>query len=170
MGKYINGYGFPIFRIFNTSNKITEQLELPWTDEDGLVETLSEITVRKELYNGTTDNYTRGFKINFILSYNRYLDKSTVKKIRSIIEAQKAGYRINFIPRNDLVRRNFDVVLVSDKIDLGILKGGVSAIGNNRIVLELVTKYMQDSTTWIDPDEIQYLGFLNHNKLNILET
>ena len=142
----INGYKNPKFEVETTRG--IDVYELPMTNSPGLIETYEVLSINHLLHDYTNLQQVQGYHIRFTLHYNEYVTADTLFKIKEIIEAKKRGYKLFIIPRADIPSRKFEVTVLNDEFALGILKGGINAIGHRLPVLEFKTVYKQEYIDW----------------------
>lgn len=142
----INGIGYPIFKIYSGTTFV-ENIELPLTNKQGLIESYEEKSITHELTNHSTLKTIDGWKIYFKLYYNDWSDKLTGQKILRLLNLEKNGYTIYLTPRNDALGRVFQVTGLNNQINIGILSQG----GGNRLIeLNYVTTNLVTQLTAID--------------------
>lgn len=138
---YVNGYNHPSFIIRKEGNTYLETIDLPITNESGLVEEYMPEEQTVKLLNKTLRQKFLGWRPTFTLYYDKYVTADTMLKIAKLVDYSKgvSGYgncNIQFIPRVDNPARQFKVLLTNDSIALGILKGGAKSPGMRMPVLK----------------------------------
>lgn len=156
MGNFINGYDKPRFRILDSNNNLIEEIDLDLTGEEGLVETYKDASIfhtlekDKEIVKVKRQGKKR---IEFHLSYTRYVQKSNAFKIQKILMYEENDYKLFLIPRRDVLARSFEVVYSGDEYSIGLNKGGINAQSNRLLELKWITKKLE-LPNWVDPDNL----------------
>ena len=154
MSNFVNGYSYPIFRIYSSAGVLLDTIELPLTGKDGLREKFNELSIRHEFLNYSRRKSFQGLHIDFTLNYSEFTNKTTSAKIFHLLNYETQGKTIHLQPRADVGARNFEVIGFNDSIELGILKGGQYASGNHGITLNYSTAVKQDYYQVTDPDNV----------------
>lgn len=171
MPNYINGWKWPVFKIFEQPpiNTLIDTINLPIVNASGLIENVQVLNITHEFNSRTLVQRILGYRITWTLPFDEYAKAQTMQDIQQIIRYCKAGYKIVLTPRADLPTRNFEVLYTGESFDMGIKKGGAGSVGNRLVVIEFTTKYLLDDIGWVDPNDKQYTGFKSHNPLNVIE-
>lgn len=135
-------------------------ITLPPYNSKGLIETYTFRLIEHEVISidpGTPKIETLqnilGYNVFFTCHYDQFITGDELyNKIKLIIDAAKAGYKIEFFPRSDKMQRFYQVLLANQTLELGVRKGGVNARGHRLPVLEFKTKRMETSLNWLPPD------------------
>lgn len=158
MSNYVNGVGYPIFRILRGVNVI-DTINLPLTNKQGLIEEYEEQAIGYEGLDYEESKDIKGYKINFKLYYNDWTKKQTTLDIFKLLyyEKQKwndAGtlkkHTIILQPRSDIGGRFYEVIGQNGKVNLGLVK----SMGNRLIELNYRTKKLISDITPVDPDNV----------------
>ncbi len=165
MSKYLNGYSYPIFRIYDGTNFI-EEISLPLTNSKGLIEDYTEYSLEHEFLNYSETKKIFGYKINFNLNYDEWVSKDTAKKIINLLIHEYNGRKIILIPRQDVPSRYYEVIGKNKSLQIGIMKGGINANGHKGFNLNFVTKNIVE-LNYIDPDNIVILNIDYENLIII---
>jgi len=152
---YINGYSYPIFRIYSSVGVLLDTIELTLTGRDGLREKYNELNIRHEFLNYSRKKSFQGVHIDFTLNYSEFTNKTTSLKIFNLLNYEAQGKIIYLQPRADIGSRSFEVIGMNDTIELGILKGGVNAGGNYGITLNYTTANKETYYRVTDPSNVE---------------
>jgi len=142
MTSYVNGYNKPSFLIQKEDGTYIEEIELPITNESGLIEDYIPEEVTIKLLNKRYVQKFLGWRLVLTLNYDRYVTADTLIKIRTIIDYIKGvsqygtGVRVTIKPRIDNPARQFRVIYTGESLNLGIHKGGSKAPGMRMPVLK----------------------------------
>ncbi|MBZ0204239.1 MAG: hypothetical protein K8I03_14585 [Ignavibacteria bacterium] len=157
----INGYSHPIVKLFDPRNPSEPRftIDLPLTNSGGMIETYTVRKITHELINPdlaspeiTTAQLILGYQITFTLHYDRFISgEDLYGGVKKILDASKAGWRIVIVPRADAPWREFDVLLANDTLELGINKGGKSAVFHRLPVVIFRTKSLEPDLKWYPP-------------------
>jgi hypothetical protein len=145
MYKYVNGYGKPKFKIYNSNNELIETIDLPACNTEGEPESYQrEGTTVHSLLKGrlvTKPRIDTGktYRISWRLNYNRHISGEDCLKIMKIINYSDSGYKLVLIPYDDMPLRQFEVVFLTDEFTLEIKKGGKYAEGMYITSLDFTT-------------------------------
>jgi len=145
MTTYVNGYNKPSFVIQKGDGTYIEQIELPITNESGLIEDYIPEEVTLKLLSKKYVQKFLGWRIVFTLNYDRYVTADTLIKVRKVIDYAKgvteygSNTRVTLVPRIDNPARQYRVFYTGEAINLGIHKGGVNAPGMRMPVLKFET-------------------------------
>lgn len=150
--QFVNGYTYPMFRIIDDKGQ-TEYVNLDYCGANGLTESNEFIYLNHTLIDYSTIQQVQGMHIHFDLDYADYSDSSNTLNIQKVLNAflnQDIGYKVYLYPRAENLNRYFEIILESQEVAIGIMKGGNNAVGNNRITLKFRTKNLQRYMTWDD--------------------
>ncbi len=157
----INGHSHPIVKLFDPRNPSEPRftVSLPLTNSSGLVESYTLRKVSHELINPdlsapqiTIAQLILGYTITFTLHYDRFISgEDLYEGVKKIMDSAKAGWGIVFVPRADAPWREFDVLLANDTLELGINKGGKTAMFHRLPVLIFKTKSLEADLKWYPP-------------------
>jgi len=157
----INGYSYPIVKLFDPRNPDDprETLELPITNSGGLVESYQLRKISHELIGLSADEPAimnrqkiLGYSITFTLNYNEYITGEILyTMVKTIFDASKAGWRIVLMPRADAPWREFEVLLANETLELGLNKGGIKAKAHRLPVLVFKTNNLEPDLKWFPP-------------------
>lgn len=154
MRQYVNGYSYPQFKIYS-GNTLIETIDLNLTDTSGLVEEYEFYYINHQLIDYTNYKNIQGFHINFNLSYESYSKKSNTLNIKKLLDYFISNdYTIILTPRYDFQLNAWEVVLLNDILEIGLLRNGINAVGNRLINLQFKTKYIQTKIPWYDLDDL----------------
>lgn len=157
MSKIINGGGEPRFVIKDRNNHFIKQFDLPYTNIEGLIEGYEPVFKQHTLASEEKVSFDfKGYEINFTIDYNNFVTRDVlmnIKEIESFLENFN-DYRVYLMPRIDVLRRTFEVVMPREKsYSLGLLLGSYNAPGHNGVVLKVVTKHPVEKL-WLNPDNL----------------
>lgn len=162
MPDYIIGYSKPTFivklRNYLGTISTVESIELPFTNEAGMIETNTEEAIRHTLIkDGQRVKQSKGIRKVFTLNYDEYLDADLADQIKKIIDyglQEHLGYELHLVPRSDTPYYRFVVTYTGEAFDLGIHKGGQDSMGNKLPVLTFETTKLQPSLGWIKKEAV----------------
>lgn len=161
---YLNGSQYPQFVLYTSggsttySLSLTQELTEQWTQHNinhELIDVNSDIRKLKRVQN--KGEWTG----KFYLDYSGYISKSDFETIKTILDGADERTDLWLIPRSDLARRRFKVLYVSNSLNINILKGGYTAIGNKSITLEFDTVDSFSMLPLDDPDDIPITALIN---------
>lgn len=172
MSNYINGYGYPVFKIYNSSNTLLATYSFPYTNEGGCLE--ENIPRYKTAVNINNTKYSviKGWHKKWTLHYDNFIKLTDSLNLAELLKyfASESYQRI-FYPRNDNYLYKFDVNCTNASFLLGILKGGLYAPGNKGIIIELETRTELTELGWMNPTLTpRYIGRLNLNSKFLIKT
>lgn len=158
---FVNGHSSPRFEVRLVSdNSLIDTIDLSLTMSEGLVESYTaEIDIEQRLITGEIIKIPRGYRVKFDMDYS-FSTKENTLKIARLLNYERtsvnnqAVYKIELLPRVDILSRKFEVVSVNGNIDIGLFKGGQSAPGNRLIRLAWQTRNMISQMSLVDPDEL----------------
>jgi len=141
---YVNGFNKPSFVIHKEDGTYIETIELPITNESGLIEDYLPEEVNIKLLNKTIKQKFLGWRLVFTLHYDKYVSADTILKIKRIIDFAKGTTeygkcRVTLIPRTDNPSRQFVVLFTGESFTLSIHKGGGKSPGHKMPILKLET-------------------------------
>lgn len=158
MYNYLNGVSYPQFQIIDGNGVVKQTIQLPITNSKGLIENYIEKNISYEFLDYRKEKKILGYNVNFTLHFDEWTSKKTLLKIYQLLHWEYTfrlpgyeNYKIILTPRVDAPSRNFDVIGTNENMSLGVMRGGVNAIGNKGIILNYTTKYLSN-WGWIDPD------------------
>lgn len=154
MATYVNGYSYPMFKIFTSTGTLIESINLDYCGNEGLVETVEFISVKHNYTDYSTAMTFSGVHYYFDLSYVDYSDKTNTLAIKRILNYAIDGNKIILYPRSDVLCRMFEVLLISDNISIGIMKGGYYSVGNRLLKIKFRTKDLQPYVDFVNPDDL----------------
>lgn len=134
--------------------------DLPPYNRDGMIESYEIKKIIHELISLNINSpdiidaqRIIGYKINFVCNFNQFITGNDLyDKIKLLFDYAKAGKRIIFYPRKDLLNRNFEVNLANESLELGT-KGGAMRNKYHRLpVIIFRTKYLEPDLKWFPPD------------------
>lgn len=177
MPDYIIGYSTPTFIIKvrdYLGNIITvDMIELPYTNETGLIESNTEEGIRHVLLkNREIVKQPKGIRKTFTLHYDEYLDSDLAEKIRLVVDyGLKAhlGYELHLLPRSDTPSYRFVVTYTGEAVELGIHKGGQLSMGNRLPILTFETTLLQPSLGWIKKESVPNVSSTRHPLIGVYE-
>lgn len=158
MSNYVNGAGYPVFRILRGVNVI-DTINLPLTNKQGLIEEYEEQAIGYQGLDYEESKDIKGYKINFRLYYNEWTSKQTTLDIFKLLYYEKQKWddsgtlkkhTIILQPRNDIGGRFYEVIGQNGKVNLGLIKQG----GNRLLELNYRTKKLISDITPVDPDNV----------------
>jgi hypothetical protein len=152
MSNIINGYSSPRFRILYKTGAFKEDIDLPLTNESGLIESCDIKQLVHEFIDFSAKQTIYGYRIHFTLHYDRFVQEETLLKIEKILSYAKGPFKLIIIPRIDHPWRWFEVYVSMDNFDLGILRGGAKAIGHRLPVLVFTTVNLEQELKWYAGD------------------
>jgi hypothetical protein len=161
----INGFKEPRFNIVSSKGVLIDTIDLPLTNEKGLIESYEIKKIEHELIDFTTLQSILGYKIKFTLHYDEFVEADTLLKIKSILDYEKVGNRIILIPRIDLATRNFEVIYSGEGFELGTLHDSQSGEGHYLPEFEWTTKFLHPTLDWYVPHQSADNGMIAENDL-----
>ncbi len=159
----INGYGKPVVRILPPEGDSPEReikVILPQANSGGLVETYEVKKITHELINIDSAQPAiinaqkiLGYMITFTLHYDRWITGIALyDSVKKIFDAAKAGRKMILQPRDDAPWREFEVMLHSDTLELGLNKGGRHCRTHRLPVIIFKTVKLEPDLKWFPPD------------------
>lgn len=177
MKYYVNGYKNSMVLVQDSLQNELERINFPLCDKDGMFEYIIHVKdFDRKLLNGNNDRNTKGFHLQFVLSFKSKMIVTDLKNVEKIInysiDKNTTGNRIILIPRIDSEWRRFEVDLINDKIALGILKHGDNSAGNKGIelIFETVKMLHRSELNWIDPNAVVFYGYEPDQASGVLQT
>lgn len=157
--RYVNGYYKPSFIIQKSDGTFLEEITLPITNEDGLIEDYIPEEVLVKLLNKSYRQKFLGWRISFMLHYDKYISADTMLKIKKIINYSKGATeygecRVTMIPRTDNPARQFRVLYTGESLTLGIQKGGSRSSGHKMPILQFETISLVKTLPISNVDEV----------------
>lgn len=150
----IGGYSKPRFIIKDILGNTIDTIDLPLTNEGGLIDRTEIKSIEHDLLNYSTEQRIDGYLAHFILYYEQRVIGATALKVKSIVEYSQAKNILYLVPRIDKDWRVFPVILITKDLDLALLKGGAKAIGHRFVVLEFKGTQLLPSIPWYSNDYI----------------
>lgn len=146
----INGYSHSRFEIIGGAGGV---VDLPLTNEQGMVETTIVRKIRHELVSLNGFGIKRvqqitGFDTIFDFHYESWVTGETLMKMRDIIHAAKAGSQLKLIPRIDEPWRYYFVLLETENFQLALRKGGAFCRYHRLPVFTFITEETEPELNW----------------------
>lgn len=143
----INGSSYSRIELIGGAGETT--LDLPKTNQEGLVETLITVQLEHNLLNYTDEIKIQGCKIKFTFNYGKWVLGETLMKFQQIWRHVKSGGSLQLTPRVDLPTRFFIVNYTGEPIDTGIKGAGLYKARYNRLpVISFMTKLLEADPKW----------------------
>lgn len=156
---FVNGWQNPRFTVYNAANQIIYQCTIAGLNQDGLIESHEEVSIKRTDLNYTLKEYFIGYRLHFTLYYNQFINLETLLKFKNVVDYQRksnaAGpYKIFLTPNEDNLARRFEVIFTNENIDIAAIKSSGRAFGNKAVIFKLQTVDLYKDFQITDPADI----------------
>ena len=161
----LTGWKNPKFYIRKKSdNSLVDEIELDFTNGEGLVVEYEDVTVEHELLDYSEDSIMPdiiieqiyiGTRYCWTINYTELLEKENGLAVKKLLD-----YRINndmrFFLQPRIDNENvYEVVKVTDSSQLFLTPGGEYSSGDAGFSMKWKTKLLVKDIQWHDPDELK---------------